>query len=67
MILEIKNCHQCPFCNNDNEYGRDMCNLADRIFKDIALGEFEQLPSDKRHKDCPIVGKIEVVAYERND
>ena len=35
--LKIKNCKECPFCNNDNEYGRDECNL-----KEIRLTNYEQ-------------------------
>ena len=61
MILEIKNCADCPFSNNDNEYGRDCCNLANHIGKDIELDTWEQLPDDKIHKDCPIDIKIELV------
>jgi hypothetical protein len=37
MKLEIKNCGTCPFANNDNEYGRDWCNLALELGKDIVL------------------------------
>lgn len=61
MILEIKNCWDCPFSNNDNEYGRDWCNLAIQIGKYIKLEKWEQLPDDKIHKDCPIETKIEIV------
>lgn len=49
MIIHISNCQSCPFCNNDNEYGYDRCNL-----KDITMEGFEQMPSDKRHEDCPL-------------
>lgn len=61
MTLEIKNCVNCPFSNNDNEYGRDCCNLALQLGKYIKLDNLEQLPEDKRHKDCPIETKIELV------
>jgi hypothetical protein len=61
MILEIKNCADCPFSNNDNEYGRDCCNLALQLGKDINLDNWEQLPENTRHKDCPIDTKIELV------
>lgn len=61
MTLEIKNCADCPFSNNDNEFGRDLCNLALHLGKDIKLDNWEQLPEDKRHKDCPIENKIELV------
>jgi hypothetical protein len=61
MTLEIKNCAECPFANNDNEYGSDCCNLALQLGKDIVLDNWEQLPKDKRHQDCPISTKIELV------
>jgi hypothetical protein len=58
MKLEIKNCQSCPFCNNDNEYGHDNCNL-----QIIELGDFEQLPSDKIHEKCKLrVESVEVSA-----
>lgn len=61
MTLEIKNCADCPFSNNDNEYGLNCCNLAFHLGKDIKLDNWGQLPKDKRHKDCPIETKIELV------
>lgn len=60
MILEINNCAECPFANNDNEYGINYCNLALKIGMDIKLDNFEVLPKNTRHKDCPIDGKIEI-------
>ena len=54
MILKIKTCADCPLANNDNEYGMDGCNLSLKLGNEIKLGTWEQLPSDKRHKDCPI-------------
>ena len=27
MKIEVKNCIECPFVNNDNEYGKYQCNL----------------------------------------
>ncbi len=26
---QVKNCRECPFANNDNDYGFDMCNAPD--------------------------------------
>lgn len=26
MTIKVKNCHDCPFCNSDNEYGNS-CNF----------------------------------------
>lgn len=55
MDIIIKNCEECPFANNDNEYGLDDCNLARIIGKDIQIkGWFEQLPRNKRHEECPM-------------
>lgn len=65
MKLEIKNCWSCPFANNDNEYGRDCCNLAKHLDKNIKLKEYEQLPHDTRHKDCPIENKLEITELEQ--
>ncbi len=48
-IIKINNCHNCPFANNDNEYGHDGCNL-----KDIKLYGWEELPKNKVHKECPL-------------
>ncbi len=55
MTLEIKSCYDCPFCNNDNEFGSDRCNLASKLGKDInLLGNWEQLPQNNIHEDCPL-------------
>jgi hypothetical protein len=48
MKIEIKNCRECPFCNNDNEYGHNFCNLGGNFL----LKLWEELPNDKRHEDC---------------
>lgn len=61
MELEIKNCMDCPFSNNDNEYGRDCCNLALKLGKDIKLDNWEELPKNEIHKDCPINKEINIV------
>jgi hypothetical protein len=50
MNIEVKNCHECPFVNNDNKYGKDSCNLDDNIFTE----GFGELPKDDVHKDCPL-------------
>lgn len=49
ITFKIESCLECPFCNNDNEYGRDTCNL-----KEIAIPNGEQLPINKRHHECPL-------------
>jgi len=48
--IKVSNCLECNFCNKDNEYGSDSCNLN----TSIVLKDFEQLPSDKVHEDCPL-------------
>tara|TARA_R110000851_G_scaffold101282_1_gene217347 strand:- start:283 stop:477 length:195 start_codon:yes stop_codon:yes gene_type:complete len=48
-IKGIKNCQDCPFANNCNEYGYDGCNL-----KEIELEMWEELPAIGVHKDCPL-------------
>ena len=65
MILEIKNCSECPFCNQDNEYGRDSCNLSILIGKNIFMNTFEELPKDKRHIDCPMDGTIDIKLIDK--
>lgn len=51
MEKEVTNCQECPFCNSDNEYGRDQCNLNTDIF----TGKFMvELPSDTVHEKCPL-------------
>lgn len=53
----VKNCHRCPFANNDNEYGHDACNLAVFYGYDIPLYTEEGLPGDRIHEDCPMKTK----------
>jgi hypothetical protein len=50
MLIEVKGCQSCPFCNNDNEYGKDQCNLDTDIF----AKKLETLPSEGVHEKCPI-------------
>jgi hypothetical protein len=54
MILsrKVDNCQQCPFCNSDNEYGYDRCNLN----KDIVMKGFEMMPENHVHELCPLKG-----------
>ena len=56
MKIEIENCQDCPFCNNDNEFGYESCNLALHLGfrKYIEQIGYNQMPADKVHKDCPI-------------
>ena len=48
--ITITNCNNCPFCNNDNEFGYDHCNLNPNIFAGVS----EQLPNDRVHELCPL-------------
>lgn len=47
--IEVTNCHECPFANDDNEFGKDICNLDDTIYK-----MNEDLPSNSVHENCPL-------------
>jgi hypothetical protein len=55
MNIEVSNCHECPFCNNDNEYGRDECNLSEKVDDKLIEGSiWQQLPYDSVHYRCPL-------------
>lgn len=54
MNIEITNCQECPFANNDNEFGYGNCNLSSKLKKEIRLDGFEELPKDKIHDKCPL-------------
>jgi len=60
MKIEVKNCFECPFANNDNEYGRVECGLAERLRIDLGLEVWENLPHDRIHEKCPITDKVEI-------
>lgn len=47
---KVTNCQDCPFCNYDNEFGHDKCNLD----SDIQAEPFEELPSLEVHHNCPL-------------
>ena len=51
MKIIVKNCQECPFCNNDNEYGKDSCNLNTKI----TLKNWEELPDNSIHEECPLL------------
>lgn len=48
--IKVDNCRECPFANNDNDYGYCDCNATDKI---VLIG-FEELPKDKVHELCPL-------------
>ena len=58
-IIKVNNCQDCPFANNDNEYGYDRCNL-----KDIELSNWEELPGTGVHKECPLKEKDFVIKLQ---
>lgn len=49
--IKVKSCSSCPFCNNDNEYGLDACNLGS-----FTTEENKEMPSDTVHDKCPLKG-----------
>lgn len=55
--IKVTNCQECPFCNSDNEYGYDRCNLDIDIHVDNR--GWDSMPKDKVHDKCPL--KIEVI------
>jgi len=61
MVIEVKNCGNCPFANNDSEYGHDECNLAEKLGIDLKLGLWEELPEDRRHENCPLTEQLTIV------
>jgi hypothetical protein len=52
--INVSSCQQCPFSNNDNEFGYNACNLAIRRGTPIELKNWEELPEKSIHKDCPL-------------
>jgi hypothetical protein len=49
--IQVKNCRECPFANNDNEYGYDNCNAPNN---ELELLGYEQLPEQGVHERCPL-------------
>ena len=48
--IQVTNCHDCPFCNSDNEYGTS-CNHPEND-----IDEFEMTQYDKKEmpERCPL-------------
>jgi hypothetical protein len=57
----VNNCWQCPFINDDSEYGKTYCQLNDDI---VMSGSFQQMPDDKVHDDCPLKDNEVIVKLE---
>ena len=50
MIAYVTNCNDCPFCNNDNEYGKD-CNYPNNEVEEYQMTPYMEkwLP-----EKCPL-------------
>lgn len=56
-VRQVTSCQDCPFCNNDYEYGYNFCNLDDNI----VMKGMDQMPHDKVHDKCPLkMGSITI-------
>lgn len=49
VTVTVYNCRECPFVQNDNEFGYYGCSV-----KDVKMKNFEELPEDKVHNECPL-------------
>lgn len=62
MHLHVTGCNACPFANNDNESGIDMCNLAEALGLSVELAHsayLSRVPDDDPHwrpDNCPLRG-----------
>lgn len=61
MVIEVKNCKDCPFANHYNEFGGNRCNLSDKIRGEIEMWIWEKLPEDRRHENCPLTEQLTIV------
>jgi hypothetical protein len=54
----VNTCHDCPFCNNDNEYGRDSCNhpfnFGEANREGFPYNQWGEMPKNKVHENCPL-------------
>lgn len=57
--IQVSNCQECPFCNIDNSFGYDGCNINIDIGTD-KIASF-QMPKNKVHKNCPLLGDIDAI------
>ncbi len=51
--IEVTNCQECPFCNNDNEFEHNACNLNKDLKPDI-VDYWPEMSETTIHKDCPL-------------
>jgi hypothetical protein len=62
MKVIVKNCHDCPFCNNDNEYGYSCNHPAEGV--DVDEHEMTQYGETKLPAKCPLInGEVIVNAW----
>jgi len=41
MTIKVTNCHDCPFLNNDNEYGSS-CNYPGNVVEDEEITRYNE-------------------------
>jgi len=57
MNINVSSCRDCPFCNNDNEYGSS-CNFPENEVEDYEMTPYGlKNPPEK----CPLNKSIAVV------
>lgn len=50
MKITVKNCNNCPFCNNDNEYGYS-CNYPESEVEEFEMSGYD---SELLPEKCPL-------------
>lgn len=63
MKMKIKNCHVCPFANDDGEYGKNQCNLKPQ---EIWTPAPHELPSDSIPDICPLLMGSVIVRIDKS-
>jgi len=51
MLILVKNCNDCPFCNNDNEYGYS-CNFPGSQVEDFEMTGYNEKEMPVK---CPLL------------
>lgn len=62
-IIKIENCHNCPFCNNDNEYGYS-CNLNGLDYNEMTQYRDTSIPDKCELKTTAILAGFNVIINE---